>query len=116
MDDTIVLGEAEVRRNKLYRLAKFVCEDLHVTFERFYNQYARNEVSTARHVYVLVATDLGFSYNEVASVLRRDPSFITQVRRRKFALRTTIEYLHAKQFMEQLLKREREALANAKNG
>ena len=65
------MTETDLRKNKLYRLAKFICEDVGMSFERFYNRYARHQVSKARHVFVLVATDAGFTYGEIASVLRQ---------------------------------------------
>ena len=79
------MTEADVRLTKLIRLAQYICKDLRVSHERFYNVYARGEVSAARHLFVLVATDVGFSHPEVMAVLKRDPSFVTQVRRQEAA-------------------------------
>lgn len=100
------MTESDLRLSKLLRLAQYICKDLRVSHERFYNVYARGEVSQARHIFVLVATDSGFSYPEVLSVLKRDNSFITQVRRRKQDLRRTNEYIHAKGFLDAILLRE----------
>jgi hypothetical protein len=72
--------------------------------------FARGEVSQARHLFVLVATDSGFSHQEVQAILKRDNSFITQVRRRKYQLRQSAEYIHAKGFLNAILTKEKEAL------
>lgn len=101
------MSESDVRLSKLIRLAQYICKDLKVSHDRFYNVYARGEVSKARHLFVLVATDVGFSHQEVMSVLKRDPSFITQVRRRKQDLRKTAEYIHAAGFINAINSNER---------
>lgn len=104
------VSESDIRLSKLIRLAQYICKDLKVSHERFYNVYARGEVSQARHLFVLVATDVGFSHPEVMAVLKRDPSFITQVRRRKQDLRKTAEYIHAVGFMNAINSKQQETM------
>lgn len=100
------MTESDNMKAKLMKLVKFICDDLHITMDKFYNPYSRDLSAKARHVFVLVATDAEFPYPIVASVLQRDPSFITQTRRRKYGLRKEIEFLHAKAYLEQLTPKE----------
>lgn len=91
-----ILMEQKIDRKLtlLSRLATIVCEDHNVTMGQLLSRHAR-VASRARHIFVLASTDLDYSNSSVARFLDMDLSFITQVRRRKFELRKSPEYIHA---------------------
>jgi hypothetical protein len=76
-------------------LARVVCDDVGIPLSNLYSQYHRGESSKARQIFSLAATDAGLPHLAVSSFLGRDPSYVTQVRRRKHRLRGTTEYHHA---------------------
>lgn len=76
-------------------LLQIVADDFHIELERIFSKYNRGKVSKARQVFALVATDIGIPHLVVSAFLQMDPSYVTQVRRRKYALRRTTEYIHA---------------------
>src|SRR5262245_51731233 len=89
------MNKTDVRKNYLYRLASAVCEDFQVTPGSFYSRHSRGYTSRARHVFVLVALDSGFTPGEIESQLHMHQTFVSQVLRRNYALRDTVEYKHA---------------------
>jgi hypothetical protein len=91
------------KASALQRLVKHLCERMGVTIGQFYSRYAR-DASRTRHIFVLVATDQGYPHLTVARFMDMDLSYVTQVRRRNFALRETDEYKEAKDYFEHLAK------------
>jgi len=90
-------------RATLQNLASFAMADFGIREDQFFNRYSRGEVSRARQTFVLVATDNGFQKGKVAEFLKMNPSFITQVRRRNYAHRTTTEYIHLTGVLHQMV-------------
>ena len=81
--------------NHLQALAELICDDMAITLDRFFSKYSRGKASRARHLFALAATDAGLPHLAVSSFLQKDPSYVTQVRRRKYIIRQTVEYHHA---------------------
>jgi hypothetical protein len=76
-------------------LLQIICDDFEVPIDKIYSKYNRGRVSKVRQIFALVATDVGMPHLGVSAFLGMDPSYVTQVRRRKYALRRTTEYHHA---------------------
>lgn len=78
----------------MLKLLGFVCKEFDVSVPRLTNKYSRGKASTARHVFVLVATELGYSQDDIEFVLKMNESFASQTIRRKYNLKQTVEYIH----------------------
>jgi hypothetical protein len=79
----------------LEELLELICDDFSITPAPIFSSYNRGRVSKARQIFALSSTDAGVPHLAVSLFLNMDPSYVTQVRRRKHALRRTAEYHHA---------------------
>lgn len=94
-------------RGNLRQLAEIVAFDLKVDVEKiFHSPYARGKVSQARQIIALAASDAGFPHLAVSHFLQKDASYVTQIRRRKYALRETTTYFFARKFITEKLERQ----------
>jgi hypothetical protein len=93
-------------RDNLRDLAELIAFDLGVPVEKMFQGYARGNVSKACHILALAASDAGFPHLAVSHFLQKDASYVTQIRRRKYALRETTSYFFARKFITERLERQ----------
>ncbi len=92
-------------RGTLRDLAELIAYDLKIDVEKVFSHYDRGRASLARQILALAATDEGFPHLAVSHFLQKDPSYVTQIRRRKHALRKTSTYLFAQRFLKRRLEK-----------
>lgn len=93
-------------RGNLRDLAELIAFDLKIDPDKIFEPYARGKVSQARQVLALAATDAGFPHLAVSHFLQKDASYVTQIRRRKYALRSTMTYHLAYDFIMKALEKQ----------